>query len=178
MSITSTIIFAALIVASSSTISTLFLAVHNTREGRAKRLEEYARQNALADKAAQQVQALIETNVLITKRADETAIVLEGKLDVIHTLVNSSMTAVKQSEYDAVGRELALMREVMILKAAAGNPAAPEDHEAIALTQAKLEKLGIELSGRRIKDETARTQSLEIADRRERDEGRLDPCLR
>jgi len=103
-----------------------------------------ASQKRIADQAAEAARLLLDAN----ERVAKTAQVTNGKLDVIHTLVNSNMTAAMQAEYDATVRELAMMREVLALKEAAGGSPGPESEAAIAATEAKLAQLAAALEDR------------------------------
>jgi hypothetical protein len=103
-----------------------------------------ASQKRIADQAAEAAKLLLDAN----ERVARTAQVTNGKLDVIHTLVNSNMTAAMQSEYDATVRELAMMREVMALKEAAGGSPGAEARAAIAATEVKLAELAAALEDR------------------------------
>jgi methanogenic corrinoid protein MtbC1 len=76
------------------------------------------------------------------------AAVTNGKLDVIHTLVNSNMTAAMQAELDAIRRELAMMREVVALNLAAGREPTMETLAAIEATEAKITELSSHLAER------------------------------
>jgi hypothetical protein len=116
-----------------------------------------ASQKRIADQAAEAAALLLAAN----ERVARTAQVTNGKLDVIHTLVNSNMTAAMQSEYDATVRELAMMREVLALKQAAGGSPGAEALTAITATEVKLAELAAALEDRaraaaRIADGTAR----------------------
>ncbi len=101
-------------------------------------------QKAAAAKAAEAAELLLAAN----ERVANTTAVTNGKLDVIHLLVNSNMTAAMQSEHDAVVRELAMMREVIGLKHAAGHEPSIEALAAIEATEAKITELKIVLSER------------------------------
>lgn len=70
------------------------------------------------------------------------------RLNVIHTLVNSNMTAHMQSELDAIVRELAMMREVSRLHEDAGRAPTEETLAAIQLTESKVAELRAVLSDR------------------------------
>jgi len=101
-------------------------------------------QKRIADQAAEAATLLLAAN----ERVAHTAQVTNGKLDVIHQLVNSSMTAAMQSELDATVRELAMMREVMELKRTAGTDPSPETLASISATQAKIGELTSTLQDR------------------------------
>lgn len=103
-----------------------------------------AASRAIADRAAEAARLLAENNMLVAETAKETG----KKLDVIHELVNSNMTAAMQSEFEAVTRELAMMREVVELRRAAGQEPGPDALAAIAATQAKLAELDVTLDDR------------------------------
>jgi hypothetical protein len=101
-------------------------------------------QKRIADKAEEAATLLLANNERVAQTQAET----NGKLDVIHTLVNSNMTAAMQSEFDAVSRELAMMREVAALKQAAGQEPSAETTAAIGATEAKLHELDAALADR------------------------------
>lgn len=103
-----------------------------------------ASQKRIADQAAKAAEALLEANAKVAATADET----NGKLDVIHALVNSQMTAAMQSEYDATVRELAMMQEVIGLRRAAGHEPSQEALLAAEATQAKIAELAARLEDR------------------------------
>jgi hypothetical protein len=94
-------------------------------------------QKEIADQAAEAARLLLINNKQVAKVQGET----NSKLDTIHTLVNSNMTAAMQSEFDATKRELAMMREVMELKKAAGLQPTAEVLASIASTETKLQEL-------------------------------------
>src|SRR6185503_6664284 len=62
---------------------------------------DYARQDAVAKKVEDAANLLRASN----DKVAETTKVTNGKLDLIHTLVNSNMTAAMQSELNATVRE-------------------------------------------------------------------------
>jgi CO dehydrogenase/acetyl-CoA synthase alpha subunit len=93
-----------------------------------------ARQDAVAAQAAEAARLLLAAN----ERVARTAAVTNRKLDVIHTLVNSNLTAAMQAEHDATVRTLAMMREVVDLRRAAGNEPSPETLAAIEATETRI----------------------------------------
>jgi len=103
-----------------------------------------------ADKVA--AQAAIAAELLVKSNAvvAETAKITNVKLDVIHTLVNSSMTAAMQAELDATTRELAMMHEIVELKEAAGRKPLPVAERAITLTEGRIAELEHQLADRRV----------------------------
>jgi hypothetical protein len=160
----------ALIVAVSSAISPLILSILSNRSRRAEKLEDYARQDAVAAKAEEAAKLLLErqkatasdaatvarklldANDRVADAAQvavETAQVTNTKLDLIHTLVNSNMTAAMQSEFDAVVRELAMMREVITLNRAAGREPSLDTLAAIKSTEDKITELRAALADRK-----------------------------
>lgn len=76
------------------------------------------------------------------------AVGLNRKLSVIHTLVNSNMTAHMQAELDATVRELTMMREVARLHSDAGRDPSEETVSAIQLTEARVAELRAVLGDR------------------------------
>lgn len=99
--------------------------------------EDHARQ----DRVAREVREVKETAAIATSG-------INGKLDVIHTLVNSSMTAAMQSEHDATVRELAMMNEVIALNRAAGRAPSKEALAALLSTDSKITELRATLAER------------------------------
>jgi hypothetical protein len=73
---------------------------------------------------------------------------VSGKLNTIHTLVNSNMTASMQAELDATVRELAMMHEVIDLKRINGHDPTPAALEAVAFTEGKIADLRARLNDR------------------------------
>ncbi len=102
------------------------------------------RQDAAADKAAEAARLLLASN----ERVAKTAAVTNNKLDVIHVLVNSNMTAAMQSEYSAVQRELVLMNELVAIKRVTGEQPSVYAISAIEATTQKIEELRVALEGR------------------------------
>jgi len=70
------------------------------------------------------------------------------KLDVIHTLVNSNMTAALQAELDATISQLAMMQEMMALKQASGHEPLPDVLAAVERTKARIAELRSTLADR------------------------------
>lgn len=129
-----TVVASAVVAIFASVTAPLILAARTDRLHREDRAADWARQDALAAAARTAVQEATEhTN---------------GKLDVIHELVNSNMTAAMQSELDAVRRELAMMREVIALNQAAGREPDAETLAAVRATEAKITELAATLADR------------------------------
>lgn len=131
----------------------------STHVRRSEKAQDWARQDEVAAKAARAVAVAEEV-------AAGTATLLvesNNKLDVIHTLVNSSLTAAMQSELDAVIEKLALKKENIELKAAAGQEPSPETVLAIEATTDRIGELRAGLSDRlrqaRIVDEQLARQT-------------------
>jgi DNA anti-recombination protein RmuC len=129
---------------------------------RQQRFDDYARQDAVA--------ARLEQTALIAKEQAErtasavTQVVAQGedaakalrenktqlamvanttdkKLDVIHVLVNSSMTEALQNEHDAVVRERALIQEMIELKKKMGHEPSKETIETLGVITNKIADL-------------------------------------
>ncbi len=145
------------LVAMSTVVSPVILSWLTNRNRAAEREADYRRQDEVAERAARVADA-------VAKRAAETARMLlaanervtsstnstNQKLDVIHTLVNSNMTAALQSELDATTRELAMIREVMALKKANGLEPSPEAMAMANATEKKISELTINITDRSV----------------------------
>jgi hypothetical protein len=149
-----------------SSVTAPLIVVHLTgRQRHREKEQDYARQDAVADEAARQQGAvreqaeeaarlLVENNRLVAEQGE----VVTGKLDVIHTLVNSNMTAAMQSERDAIGRELAMMKEVIALREAAGQEPTQEALAALRSTESRIMELDANLADRLKQSESVRAQ--------------------
>lgn len=99
-----------------SLLSPVVLAIVTGRQRRAEKQLDWAREDVVAEKAAE-VAKVLGAKLDSTKETTIKAVSgTNKKLDTIHTLVNSNMTAAMQSELDALVAQLALMREVISLK--------------------------------------------------------------
>lgn len=123
---------------------------------------EWARQDRVAERAAEATRKVTDNQRIIAgqaataadlllennKQVAETQKVTNGKLDIIHTLVNSNLTAAMQAEYDAVKRELAMMREVIALRRTLGQDPSPDSLAEMHATEKKLAGLAEKLEDR------------------------------
>ena len=181
---TTSAIFLGLIVAASSTISPLILSYLTARGRHNERLEDFARQDAVAAQAAEAARLLSNRQdaaaskaadaakllVVNTAKVAETAKITNIKLDVIHTLVNSNMTAAMQAELDATTRELAMMGEVIELKRVAGREPNVQALAAIEATKSRISELTAALADRlKQSKEIAETTALLNLQREERE---------
>lgn len=87
-----------------------WLTARNTRR---EKIEDYARQDAVAAAALAAAEKLA---VKLEEASSDTS----KKLDTIHTLVNSSMTAAMQTALDSLRLQLPMMLEIIELKKTAG----------------------------------------------------------
>lgn len=136
-------------------IGPLLLSWLNGRQRKVEKREDYVRQDEIANRATEVAEQakkaavlLVEDNRRVAKTAAAAAQQTFGKLDEIHTLVNSNMTAAMQAELDATVREVAMMREVVALHKAAGRKPSAEAAAAIAATEAKIAELRATLEDR------------------------------
>ena len=123
---------------------------------RAAQAESIRRTDEVARLAAQQAE-------VTTARLDDT----NSKLDVIHGLVNSTLSAALQSELDALVTSLAMMHEVIDLKKAGGHEPTEEAVIAFQATEAKIAELRATLADRLKQAEVIAAQSARAAAARE-----------
>ncbi len=109
-----------------SVIAPIIVGLITSYSNRADKREQWERDDVVAAKAAEAVK----------------------KLDVIHTLVNSNMTAAMQAEYEATKRELVLLLQVVELNKKAGNAPTTESLAEIEATRKKITELTIVLKDR------------------------------
>lgn len=184
-------VLVAVFVTMASILSPLLLSTLNTHQQRMMKREDYARQDVVAERAAEAARLLLQRQNsiasevhLVAEQAAETAerlvesnaavatkvaVVAENanlvneRLDVIHTLVNSAMTAAIQSQHDDKVTTLAMMREVVALRSAGGH-GGPDAETVAALkaTEENIVKLKETLIERHKQDELAKAQVVKI----------------
>ena len=85
-----------------------------------KENEKSEKAELVAKQAEHAAELLLASNASIAKTADASAKIVNAKLEVIRVDVNSNMTAAMKAELDAIEGQVALLREVVELKQAAG----------------------------------------------------------
>lgn len=142
--------------------SPLLLSVLTNRHAVFKQQMDYARQDEVARKADEVAANLLARQTESTRAQEKVASLLinsnakmvdtaqrhEDKLDQIHTLVNSNMTAQMQKELDSALSNLVLLDEIVELRHEAGKEAKAETLTAIEKTKARISVLQIELKDR------------------------------
>jgi len=103
-----------------------------------------ARQDAIAAKAEEAAALLLDAN----ERVAHTAEVTQEKLDEIHILVNSNMTAAMQAELTAMEEVLAMRVELAEERSAAGQAPRPDLVASITTARDKVAELRAALSDR------------------------------
>ena len=126
----------------------LILAGRTERMHREDQLAEYQRQDQVAKLAAETSAAMLAQQRDMAEAAAEQAARADGKLEVIHQLVNSSLTAALTSEMDALVTSLAMMNEVIDLKRSAGRDPTAEAVIALQDTEARIAELRATLADR------------------------------
>jgi len=147
-------IYVALIALFGTMCSPLVLAYFVARRRHADKLEDYARQDLVAAQAAAAARLLLEANERVAAQGDVT----NGKLEAIHTLVNSQMTAALQAELAATVREAAMIREVSAMRAINGLPPRGEARIALASCDLRVAELQDIIADRLRRTEIAEQQ--------------------
>jgi hypothetical protein len=93
-----------------------------------------------------------------------------AQLSVIHTLVNSTLTAALQSELDATRREALLLRELILMRTDDGKEATEDQRAALGATQRRIDELTVAMQERRTQTRAADLQ-IETEHRRVAAEG-------
>ena len=156
----------------SSITAPLILAHRTERMHREDQLADYQRQDEVAKEAKETAFAMAaQQDVIIRQQKDatEAARVRDGhaeklaaavaksvddKLDVLHGLANSTLSAAIESELGALETSLAMMNEVIDLKKAAGIEPTREAIIAMQATEAKIAELRATLADRLNQAET------------------------
>jgi len=165
----------AVIAALGGVISPFAMGWLQARNARRMKLDDYARQDAVADKltarqdiaeekaaevaaqAAEAAQLLVESN----RKQEEISKVQGAKLDQIHTLVNSNLTAAMQDQLDARTATLVLLKEVAAGRKLGGIEPTKETLGVIASNEGKIAELSAQLSDRK-KQTTAAAAQLAV----------------
>ena len=152
-------VFIALIAAAAAVIAPAILAYITGRQRRNEKREDYARQDQVADRvsdaakqAREAARLLVASNALAADTAAASAAVTNGKLDQIHTLVNSTLTAAIEAQLDATVEQLAMMR-----RALAGDTT-PPSRESMAALEAKIAETRLSLTDRLTQTKAAQRQ--------------------
>lgn len=127
----------------------------NGRERRKDQQATWDRDDAVAEQAAKAAALLLAEQQATKTRTNEVAASLaastaatDAKLDAIHTLVNSDMTAARQSELDQTRVTLVMLRKVVALDHAAGRESSEQDVATIETTEARIAELQAILADR------------------------------
>lgn len=120
------------------------------------------RQELDSFKTAEAARLLLAANERVAKNSGE----MNGKLDVIHDLVNAKMTEAMQNEMDSEIKGLALMKEVLDLKEAAGRPASPVALGVIKKTEEKIAELKNMIAERMRQQELIDAKKVEADDKK------------
>ncbi len=120
------------VVALASTLSPIIQSVISSRQRRKEKAEDYARQDAVAAQAAQAARLLLESNERVSRQAAEIAEAAQGKMEQIHTLVNSKLTEEMERGLIALEAQVVLLERVMQLNIAAGKETQEADHITLA----------------------------------------------
>ncbi len=148
-------VWIAIIAAIPVMLTSPLIAWMNERSRRKDREEDRIERAAVAKRAEERGEKANETvkrvatntaEVALTAKDTNQRLVAVAKVTgVIHTLVNSQLTASKQAEFDSITRELALLREIELT-----SPATIRITEAIAKAEGALAELRNVLSDRRL----------------------------
>jgi hypothetical protein len=120
----------------------------NGRERRKDQAATWAREDEVARQAARTAALLLEAQQESIRRTDRVAAhvasataATEQRLAAIHTLVNSDMTAARQSELDQTRVTLVMLKKVVALDHAAGREPSEQDVATIETTEARIAEL-------------------------------------
>lgn len=148
------LVYVAGITSLSALITAVVLNLLTNRARQRERSEDFARQDAVA-KEVKAVKAATEAaaKLLLANTSDTNT-----RLAVIHTLVNSQMTAALQSERDATERLLVVMLEIIELKKTTGHSPNTETLTAVEVIRNRVKELQVILTERGIQTAIAAEQ--------------------
>lgn len=151
-----------IVVAFAGMIGPVLLAIVGSRSRRAEKEQDWAREDEVAARAAKTAAALLAA----TDRTGAKVEQVDGKVDVIHTLVNSGMTAAIESELEATVLSLASMREVAALRKETGRKPSTSTLAAIKAAEQRLALLRKTLAERAKQAKVVADQQANQASRR------------
>jgi hypothetical protein len=125
-------------------------------EEREQRLVE--RSHRVAYQAAEAARLLLADNAQRAEVLAAAGTVTNGKLDQIHTLVNSNLSKAIEDQLEATEQQLILLREVAELKRAAGREPSPEATAALQRIEAKVAELRTQVADRAAQTKAAAAQ--------------------
>lgn len=144
-------IVTALIVAAGGLVQSHLTA----RQLRAAKEQDYERQDevaakadVVAEKAAEAAELLLAANERVAEQTATAAEVTNGKLKVIHSLVNSAYEAQMKESEVALRQQAVLYREVIRLNRDAGRPPSPEAEAALTAIETRADELSSQLADR------------------------------
>lgn len=117
------------------------VAYLNGRQRHREKLEDYKRQDAVAEK-------LLTANAKVAGQLEENNQTTNAKLDTIHTLVNSDMTAALQAQLVALENSLYLMEKNAAWEVAQGDDPSEASHSVILATKHQIQELRSNLEDR------------------------------
>lgn len=148
-------IWVALIVAVPTVLTTavvpVVLNVLGAKTRAAEKKADNERQDVMAARVADVAKRAGEAAMLLSTNTAKVALVAQetnAKLDVIHTLVNSTLTTAMQTAYDANEATLIVLRRIIALGRAQGVEPSDADLKAMSETEAKLVELRLSLDDR------------------------------
>ncbi len=139
-----TIIVLSVIAVFSSITAPLLITYATTRLRRQERLEDYARQDAIAQRVAEVARTAADNSAATERKLNQIsqqALQIREQANQIHILVNSDMTAARQAELDQTRAILAVLRRVTNLTVQQGAAPDPEDVQAIARAEHRVQEL-------------------------------------
>lgn len=125
-------------------VGALLSAGLNAWIARKSKEHDYARQDEVAAQAAEAAKLLLAANERVAKQTTEVFRVTSGKLDQIHELVNSNMTASIEDQLTANEQLLAVLKEMALLR----GDVSPEARRTIAAAETRVSELRTRVADR------------------------------
>lgn len=126
----------------------------------ALRKQQWEREDAVAQRVAEAAALLVDSNAKVSANAKE----VNGKLDTIHDLVNSNMTAAIEDSMMSKKREVVSLKELIAIKLLS-KPPIPPSEEALGIikaTELQIAELQSRLNDRKKQQEVADANKLTV----------------
>lgn len=152
-------VWVALIVATlSSTVGPVLVTRAAGRQARKTKEQDWERQDQVAAQAREAAELLLAANERVAAQSAEESRVINGKIDVVHTLVNSQLTSALDDALDANVALLTLMKEAIALRTANGTPPSDETMAAVHALESKIQARRNALHDRTQQNDAAQEQ--------------------
>jgi hypothetical protein len=119
------------------------------RNARLMKAADYERQDEVAARLNARQDEIAALAAMATRAQEQAAKMQSAKLEQIHSLVNSNLTAAMQDQLDTRQANLVLLTQALETRTRDGLPIDPQAAETLAATKVKIAELSAQLADRK-----------------------------